>query len=155
MHEQVAKSLVYALAGGSTCMSVNLWKGNSPFHWKWIFVNMRGFQSIARITYIQTDYNSTWKYRICLCRVPSGFPESNSMIFPWFSRTLSPFSMISAKLIWTNFNTYKIPYCLFKVVSILPFYSNIKVQGLKIPVSSPLCIFSNGHQPLSPPSHVL
>ncbi len=51
-------------------------------------------------------------------RVPNTFPESNSMIFPWFSMTLASFFHDRHAKTMTNFNTDKTHYCALNVVSL-------------------------------------
>ncbi len=47
-------------------------------------------------------------------RVPNAFPESNSMIFPWFSMTLASFSMIDMPEQWLILTLiYFHDFCLF------------------------------------------
>ncbi len=57
-------------------------------------------------------------YNIMYYRVPNTFPESNSMIFPWFSMTLASFFHDWHATTMTNFNIDKTHYCALNVVSL-------------------------------------
>ncbi len=62
-------------------------------------------------------------------RVPNAFPESNSMIFPWFSMTLASFFHDRRATTLSSFNTGKRLLCVLDVAYLHPLMGTLKLSN--------------------------